>query len=96
MSSQAQNMNILYCDLFANSPKTVTMDLSSDVGFEYISQVVTKRGTVFSDWHIKYNSDMVIHGPCSEEFIQIMFCMSEGVSWNIADRHSVFHFRQHW
>ena len=88
MSSQAQNMNTLYRDLFANSPKTVTMDLSADVGFGYISQVVTKRGAVFSDWHMKYNSDMVVHGPCGAEFIQIMFCMNEGVSWNIADAHS--------
>ena len=53
MSSQAQNMSTLYRDLFANSPKTVTMDLSADVGFGYISQVVTKRGAVFSDWHMK-------------------------------------------
>lgn len=85
MSPQVQNLNALYRDLFANSPKTVTMGLSPDIGSGSISQVVTKQGAVFSDWQMCYRSDMAVHGPCSEDFIQIMFCMNEGVSWNIAD-----------
>lgn len=85
MSSQSKNMSMLYRDLFANSPQTITMEIPADMGMGKISQVVTKQGAVFSDWQMNYRSDMNVHGISSEEYIQIMFCLNEGVSWNIAD-----------
>ena len=55
-----------------------------------ISQVVTKQGAVFSDWEMNYYSDMNVQGINSQEYIQMMFCLNEGVSWNIAnDRRGV-------
>ena len=85
-----QYLNSLYSELLSNSPQTVTIDIPPDMGTGKISQVVTKQGVVLSDWHMNYYSDTNVHGINSEDYIQILFCMNEGVSWNIADsRHSV-------
>ncbi len=85
-----QYLNGLYAELLSNSPQTVTIDIPADMGTGRISQVVTKQGAVLSDWHMNYYSDTTVHGINSEDYIQILFCMNEGVSWNIADsRHSV-------
>ncbi len=55
-----------------------------------ISQVVTKQGVVLSDWEMNYYSDMNVQGINSQDYIQMMFCLNEGVSWNIAnDRRGV-------
>ena len=55
-----------------------------------ISQVVTKQGVVLSDWEMNYYSDMNVQGINSQDYIQMMFCLNEGVSWNIAnDRQGV-------
>lgn len=85
MALSIPNMNHLYRDLFANSPQTITMEIPVDMGSGQISQVVTKQGTVFSDWKMNYRSDLNVHGISSEDYIQIIFCLNEGVSWNIAD-----------
>ena len=83
-------LNGLYAELLSNSPQTVTIDIPADMGTGKISQVVTKQGAVLSDWHMNYYSDTNVHGINSEDYIQILFCMNEGVSWNISDsRHSV-------
>ena len=50
-----------------------------------ISQVVTKQGVVLSDWEMNYYSDMNVQGINSQDYIQMMFCLNEGVSWNIAN-----------
>ena len=75
----------LYQDLFANSPQTVTMDSPGHMGTGKISQVVTRQGAVLSDWHMKYDSDMSVCGVNSDAYIQMLFCLKEGCSWNIAD-----------
>ena len=85
-----QYLNSLYNELLSNSPQTVTIDIPIDMGTGKISQVVTKQGAVVSDWHMNYYTDTNVHGINSEDYIQILFCLNEGVSWNIADsRHSV-------
>ena len=76
-------LNGLYAELLSNSPQTVTIDIPADMGTGKISQVVTKQGAVLSDWHMNYYSDTNVHGINSEDYIQILFCMNEGVSWNI-------------
>ena len=90
MDSVNQNLNTLYIEMLSNSPKTVTINIPEDMGKGRISQVVTKQGAVFSDWEMNYYSDMNVQGINSQEYIQMMFCLNEGVSWNIAnDRQGV-------
>lgn len=48
------------------------------------------QGAVLSDWQMNYLSDMNVQGPSSEEYIQIMFCLNEGVSWDIANERQGF------
>jgi hypothetical protein len=55
------------------------------MGTGQILQVVTKQGAVVSDWKMNYFSDMNVQGVSSEEYIQMLFCFNDGVSWNIAD-----------
>lgn len=80
-----QYLNNLYRDLLSNSPQTVTIDIPTDMGTGQISQIVTKQGAVVSDWKMNYFSDMNVQGINSEEYIQLLFCFNDGVSWNIAD-----------
>ena len=80
-----QYMNNLYRDLLSNSPQTITIDIPADMGTGQILQVVTKQGAVVSDWKMNYFSDMNVQGVSSEEYIQMLFCFNDGVSWNIAD-----------
>ena len=82
----SQYLNHLYSDLLSNSPQTVTIDIPADMGIGIISQVVTKQGAVFSDWHMNYYSDTNVQGISSEDYVQMLFCLNEGVSWSIADQ----------
>lgn len=81
----SQYLNNLYSDLLSNSPQTVTIDIPASMGTGQISQIVTKQGAVVSDWKMNYFSDVNVQGVNSEEYIQILFCFNEGVSWSIAD-----------
>ena len=81
----SQYLNHLYSDLLSNSPQTVTIDIPASMGTGQISQIVTKQGAVVSDWKMNYFSDVNVQGVNSEEYIQILFCFNEGVSWSIAD-----------
>ena len=83
-----QYMTKLYHDLLSNSPQTVTIDIPADMGTGQISQVVTKQGAVVSDWKMNYFSDMNVQGVSCEDYIQLLFCFNDGVSWNIADASS--------
>ena len=80
----SEYMNNLYRDLLSNSPQTVTIQIPSDMGTGQIAQVVTKQGAVVSDWKMNYFSDMNVRGINSEDYIQMLFCLNDGVSWNIA------------
>ncbi|MDO5147584.1 MAG: hypothetical protein Q4D60_11345 [Eubacteriales bacterium] len=80
-----QYLNNLYRDLLSNSPQTVTIDIPADMGIGQISQIVTKQGAVVSDWKMNYFSDINVQGINSEEYVQLLFCFNDGVSWNIAD-----------
>lgn len=80
-----QYMNNLYRYLLSNSPQTITIDIPTDMGTGQISQIVTKQGAVVSDWRMNYFSDMNVQGVSSEEYLQMLFCFNDGVSWNIAD-----------
>ncbi len=90
MESINREWNNLYIEMLSNSPKTVTVPIPENMGKGKISQVVTKQGTVFSDWEMNYDSHINVQGVNSQEYIQLMFCMNEAVSWNIAnERHQV-------
>ena len=79
-----QYMNNLYRDLLSNSPQTITIDIPADMGTGQILQVVTKQGAVVSDWKMNYFSDMNVQGVSSEEYIQMLFCFNDGVSWKVS------------
>lgn len=85
MGTPNQYMNNLYHDLLFNTPQTVMIDIPPHLGTGQISQVTTKQGTVISDWKMNYFSDVNVQGLNSEEYIQLIFCFADGVSWNIAD-----------
>lgn len=91
MESTNRELNNLYIEMLSNSPKTVTINIPDDMGKGKISQVVTKQGAVFSDWEMNYYSDVNVQGVNSQEYIQIMFCQNEGVSWNIANEKQGMH-----
>lgn len=77
----------LYNDLITNTPQTITMDIPSEVGHGRISQTKIKHGVVLSDWQMCYQSDMNVQGPVSREYMQIIFCLNDGISWGILNGH---------
>lgn len=77
----------LYNDLITNTPQTITMDIPSEVGQGRVSQTKIKHGVIFSDWQMNYRSDMNVQGPVSKEYIQIIFCLNDGISWGILNGH---------
>ena len=78
-------LNKLYNDLVTNSPKTISMNIPSDIGQGKIVQTKIKPGIVLSDWQMCYQSDMNVQGPVSKEYMQIIFCLNDGISWGIMD-----------
>ena len=80
----------LYNDLITNSPQTISMDIPSDIGRGRIAQTKIKHGVILSDWKMCYQADMNVQGPVSKEYMQIIFCLNDGISWGIMDeQHSV-------
>ena len=77
----------LYHDLITNSPQIVTMSIPAELGSGQISQTTIKHGVILSDWQMNYRSDMNVHGPVSREYIQIVFCLNDGISWGIMNEH---------
>lgn len=75
----------LYNDLVTNSPQTISMDIPSSMGMGRISQTKIKHGIILSDWQMSYQSDMNVQGSVSKEYIQIIFCLNDGISWGIMD-----------
>lgn len=82
----------LYNDLITNTPQTFSMDISSEFGPGRIAQTKIKHGVIFSDWQMHYqsNTDMNVQGPGNDEYMQIIFCLNDGVSWGVInDRSSI-------
>ena len=77
----------LYHDLITNSPQIVTMSIPAELGNGQITQTTIKHGVIFSDWQMNYRSDMNVQGPVSREYIQIIFCLNDGISWGIMNEH---------
>ncbi len=81
MTHGSQYLSKLYNDLIANSPQTISMDIPSDMGRGRIAQTKIKHGVILSDWQMCYQADMNVQGPVSKEYIQIIFCLNDGISW---------------
>lgn len=77
----------LYHDLITNSPQIVTMSIPAELGNGQITQTTIKHGVIFSDWQMNYRSDMNVQGPVSKEYMQIIFCLNDGISWGILNGH---------
>ena len=65
MSHSSLYLTNLYNDLITNTPQTITMDIPSEVG----------------QGQMCYQSDMNVQGPVSGEYMQIIFCLNDGISW---------------
>ena len=61
------------------------MDIPSDMGRGKIAQTRINHGVILSDWKMCYQSDMNVQGAVSKEYIQIIFCLNDGISWGIMD-----------
>jgi len=85
MTHGSHYLGKLYNDLIINSPQTISMDIPSDMGKGRIAQTKIKHGVILSDWQMCYQSDMNVQGPVSKEYIQIIFCLNDGISWGIMD-----------
>lgn len=48
-------------------------------------QTKIKHGVILSDWQMCYQADMNVQGPVSKEYMQIIFCLNDGISWGIMD-----------
>ncbi|MDO4296156.1 MAG: AraC family transcriptional regulator [bacterium] len=79
----------LYYELSVNTPKALSMEFPSELGGGRITQLPIKHGVVLSDWQMYYQSDadLNVQGPMDEEYIQIIFCMNDGVSWESRSKH---------
>lgn len=87
MTHGNQYLGKLYNDLITNSPQTILMDIPSDMGQGRIAQTKTKHGVILSDWQMCYQSDMNVEGSVSKEYVQIIFCMNDGISWGMMNEH---------
>ena len=85
MTHGSHYLGKLYNDLIINSPQTISMDIPSDMGRGRIAQTKIKHGIILSDWQMCYQSDMNVQGPVSKEYMQIIFCLNDGISWGIID-----------
>ena len=78
-------LNQLYNDLLSNSPQTIALDIPNELGSGRITQTKIKHGVVLSDWELNYRSDMNVQGCVSKEYMQIIFCLNDGISWGTMD-----------
>lgn len=85
MTHGSHYLGKLYNDLIANSPQTISIDIPSDMGKGRIAQTQIKHGIIFSDWQMCYQSDMNVQGTVSKDYMQIIFCLNDAISWGIMD-----------
>ena len=85
MTHRSHYLGKLYNDLIANSPQTISIDIPSDMGKGRIAQTQIKHGIIFSDWQMCYQSDMNVQGTVSKDYMQIIFCLNDAISWGIMD-----------
>lgn len=78
-----QQMYQLFSNLTENSSRISSIDIPSQLGLGKISQIKTPKGVILADYQMSYNADMNVHGLNNEEYLQIIFCMNEEISWEI-------------
>ena len=83
MLAKNRSLNEIYYKLLLNSPQMITMDIPLKIGKGNISQTKIKHGVILADWKMCYESDMNVLGPVSNEYIQIIFCLNDGISWGM-------------
>ncbi|MDO4281317.1 MAG: AraC family transcriptional regulator [Peptococcaceae bacterium] len=84
-------MNSIYQSLAANSPRSMVVEIPEMLGRGRITQVTTKQGAVLSDWQMAYFSDLHVQGESAADYIQLLFCLAEGVDWQIAGEGKAVH-----
>ncbi|MBQ8133537.1 MAG: helix-turn-helix transcriptional regulator [Clostridia bacterium] len=77
----SDRLNRLYSAYFGSSPKAVTMDMPESLGSGHIAQVITKQGTVLSEWSFTYDKDIRACGKSSSNYVHFLFCMGEDIAW---------------
>ncbi len=81
MTRKDSMLNELYSNLISRYPQTVTMKMPIDVGDGHMTQIVTKKGIILSEWEMNCLYDANVQGINSDRYLQIIFCLNEGVSW---------------
>lgn len=81
MSTSAQYANALYRDITAHSPAPLCKRLPPEIGEGQIYRTMTKQGVVLSDWRMNYAKDMPVQGVSGAGYVQIIFCLSDGIAW---------------
>lgn len=89
INSSRHDFNRLYHDLLVNFPQTFSMDIPTELGQGRIAQTKIRHGVILSDWQMCYqsNTDMNVQGLSSKEYMQIIFCLNDGVSWGVMNEH---------
>ena len=95
MSRGNQYLNTLYKlyhDITFNTPQTMSMDIPPALGRGRITQTQIKHGIILSDCKMSYqaDNDTSVIGTVRKEYVQIIFCFQDGVSWeNMTKQRSV-------
>lgn len=94
MDSNNQYLNELYMELIENTPKIVSLEIPSHIGNGKVLQIVTKQGVILSDWRVNYAEDTNVKGLNREDYLQIIFCLNEGVSWGVMGKRSAIQIKK--
>lgn len=90
MKNRIDYFNNLYRDMIVNMPETISMQIPEHYGTGEISQTTTKQGIIISEWKLKYYSDMRVQGTNTSDYLQLIFCIEEGMSWTIEETQENF------
>lgn len=94
MNNFQNGINDFYAAIIENPLHTLTMDTPSEYGIGNVSQVTTKHGIVMSDWQGSCESDMTVQGQSDSDYIQIIFCLNEGLTWGVIGDSNTFSLRK--
>lgn len=83
MSGNHRNMYKLYNEVRnAIVTEPICLHIPGESGTGTIYRTVTKQGVIVSDWRYCFGSDFYVGSVCDSKYIQMIYCIGEGISWN--------------
>ena len=67
----------LYSEMIANSPRTCSMNVPSEMGTGTITQTTTKQGVELTDWQMCYSSEVNVQPSKNQTILHIILCLNE-------------------